>query len=211
VEIRFTTDGTAPDSLRSPIFKKGITLSGNTQVRAKAFKPGWYSSDITEYSFYAARYRPASLTHLAPPDEQYRDAGNKTLIDLQRGDNNFRSGRWIAFRKNKMEALLSFNEPSTVSGITVSTLVDIGAYIMPPAAIEVWGGNDPMKLKLLSRQVPEQPTMIKPAFQKGIEIKFSTETVRYLKLIALPVSRLPAWHPGKGDKGWIFMDEVIVN
>jgi hypothetical protein len=27
----------------------------------------------------------------------------------------------------------------------------------------------------------------------------------------VPVSKLPAWHPGKGDKGWVFTDEVFVN
>ena len=135
----------------------------------------------------------------------------ETLIDLAKGSNNFRSGKWVAFRQNKMEALLIFNQSSEISSITMSSLIDIGGYIMPPQSIEVWGGDDSKKLKLLGRINPEQPTMIKPSYQKGFEVKFNTATVKYIKVVAVPVAKLPKWHPGKGDKGWIFTDEIFVN
>jgi hypothetical protein len=211
VSIRYTLDGTEPDSLKSPVYSNDVTLSSNAQLKTKAFKPGWYSSDVTENYFYAAKYMPDSLIHLLPPDEQYKDAKNKTLIDLVKGDNNFRSGKWVAFRQNRMEALLVFNQPSVISSVTISALIDIGSYLMPPLSVEVWGGDNPKQLKLLNRITPEQPTMVKSSYQKGYETKFNPVTVRYLKIIANPVSKLPAWHPGKGDKGWIFADEIFVN
>lgn len=211
VIIHYTLDGTEPDSLKSPVYNANVTISSNAQLKTKAYKPGWYSSDVTENYFYAAKYRPDSVIHLLPPDEQYKDAKNKTLIDLVKGDNNFRSGKWVAFRQNKMEALLVFNQPMEISSITMSTLVDIGGYIMPPLSIEVWGGDDPKKLKLLGRISPEQPTMVKPSYHKGYEVTFTSATVKYIKVIATPVLKLPKWHPGKGDKGWIFTDEVFVN
>jgi hypothetical protein len=46
---------------------------------------------------------------------------------------------------------------------------------------------------------------------KGFECKFNPATVKYIKIIATPVGKLPAWHPGKGDKAWIFIDEILVN
>ncbi len=33
----------------------------------------------------------------------------------------------------------------------------------------------------------------------------------YLKVVATPVERLPKWHKGKGEKGWIFIDEIFLN
>lgn len=209
--IRFTTDGSGVDSLNSLLYKKGLTVNGNIQLKAKAYKPGWYSSDLLESNFYGARYRPDSVIHLLPPDEQYKDAGNKTLIDLAKGDNNFRSGKWAAFRQNRMECLLIFNTAPEISSVSLSTLIDIGAYIMPPQSVEVWGGNDPKKLKWLGRVSPVQPAMAKPVYQKGYEVKFDPVAVKYIKLIATPVAKLPAWHPGKGDKGWIFADEIFLN
>ena len=211
VAVRYTLDGTDPDSLNSPVYNNAVTISSNVLLKTKAFKPGWYSSDITENYFYGAKYRPDSVIHLLPPDEQYKDSKNKTLIDLVKGDNNFRNGKWVAFRKNKMEALLVFNQPAAISSVTISTLVDIGSYLMPPQSVEVWGGDNPTQLKLLSRITPEQPTMVKPIYQKGNEVKFSPVTVKYIKVIAIPVPKLPSWHPGKGDKAWVFTDEIFVN
>ena len=211
VTIRYTLDGSDPDSLKSPVYNNDVTLNGNARLKTKAFKPGWYTSDMTENYFYGAKYRPDSLIHLLPPDKEYPDAKNKTLIDLVKGDNNFRSGKWVAFRQNKMEDLLVFNQPVTISSVTMSTLIDIGAYLMPPLSIEVWGGDDPKKLKLLNRISPEQPAKMKEAYQKGYEIKFNPVSVKYIKAVAAPVSKLPSWHPGKGDKGWLFADEIFVN
>jgi len=133
------------------------------------------------------------------------------LIDLAMGDSNFRSGKWVGFRENKMEAMLVFNQPAAISAVTVSSLVDIGSYLMPPLSLEVWGGDDPTHLKLLNRITPEQPTKAKKFYEKMYALKFKPLTVRYLKLIANPVSKLPKWHPGKGQKGWFFTDEIIVN
>ena len=43
------------------------------------------------------------------------------------------------------------------------------------------------------------------------ELKFKPVSFRYLKIIANPVLKLPKWHPGKGEKGWFFADEIFVN
>jgi uncharacterized membrane protein len=223
VTIRYTLDGTAPDSLRSAVYNTDVTLNGNVHLKAIAYKPGWYSSDTTKADFYAAKYRPGSLTHVLPPDPAYKDEKAKTLIDGVKGDKNFRSGKWVAVRSNSMEALLSFDQPSVISVVTVSSLVDIGSYLMPPLSVEVWGGDDPKQLKLLKRIIPAQPAKpprpskpgqpatIQPAYLKLYDLAFKPVTVRYLKIIANPVAKLPKWHSGKGQRGWFFTDEIIVN
>jgi hypothetical protein len=53
--------------------------------------------------------------------------------------------------------------------------------------------------------------MVKPSLPKGFECKFNTTTVNYIKIIGNPVAKLPSWHQGKGEKAWIFVDEVLVN
>ena len=212
VSIRYTLDGTDPDSIKSPEYKQNTTLSQHVTVKAKAFKPGWISSDIMETYFYSAKYRVDSVINLLPPEEQYKGDGPRTLTDLVKGEaGNFKSGKWLGYRKNKMESLLQFSSPVTVSSVTLSTLIDIGGYIMPPVSIEVWGGDDAGHLKLLSRLTPQQPLKVAPAYLKAFELSFSPVLLKYIKIVAVPVSKLPLWHPGKGDKGWIFADEVFVN
>jgi uncharacterized membrane protein len=211
VTIRYTLDGSDPDSLRSDVYTRNVIISGNAHLKAIAYKPGWISSDTTDVDFYAAKYRPDSLLHLLPPDKDYKDDKSKTLIDLVKGDKNFRSGKWVGFRMNSMEALLKFNQPSAISGVTVGSLIDIGSFLMPPLSLEIWGGDDPKQLKLLKRIAPPQPQKMQPAYLIAYELKFKIITVRYLKLIANPVSKLPKWHRSKGEKGWFFTDEIIVN
>jgi uncharacterized membrane protein len=210
--IRYTLDGTEPDSINSPEYNSNTVLDKNVTVKAKAFKQGWISSDVLENYFFSSTYKADSVINLLPTDEQYKSYGAKTLIDLIKGEaNNFRSGKWLGFKNNKMESLLLFKTPATVKSVTLGTLVDIGSYIMPPLAVEVWGGNDASHLKLLSRNTPAQPNITQPAYLKAIELSFTPVTVKYLKIIALPVVKLPLWHPGKGQRGWVFADEVFVN
>ena len=212
VSIRYTLDGTEPDSIRSMEYNNNIVLTKNVTVKAKAFKNGWISSPVMENYFFSSKYKADSAINLLPADEQYKGDGAKTIIDLIKGEaTNFKNGKWLGYRKNKMETLLLFASPVEVKSITVSTLVDIGGFIMPPVLVEVWGGNDANHLKLLNRITPQQPIMIQPAYLKALELSFTPVTLKYLKIIAVPVPKLPAWHPGKGDKGWVFTDEVFVN
>jgi uncharacterized membrane protein len=210
--IRYTLDGTEPDSINSPEYNNNITLAKNVTVKAKAFKQGWISSAVMENYFFSSKYKADSVINLQPTDEQYKSYGAKILIDLVKGEaNNFRSGKWLGFKNNKMESLLLFTAPVSIKSVTLSTLVDIGSYIMPPLAVEVWGGNDARHLKLLSRNTPPQPTMVQPGYLKAVELSFTPVTIKYLKVIAVPVAKLPLWHPGKGEKAWVFCDEVFVN
>jgi hypothetical protein len=198
-------------------------VSGNEHLKAIAYKPGWYSSDTTKVDFYGTKYRPDSLIHLLPPDNYYKDEKGKTLIDGVKGDVNLGNGKWIGFRNNSMEALMIFNQPSAVSSVSVSSMVDTAGYVMPPLSLELWGGNDSAHLRLLSRITPVQPPKppkpskpgeplkSQPAYLKLYDLSFKATTVHFLKLIANPVIKLPSWHSGKGKKGWFFVDEVMVN
>ncbi len=39
----------------------------------------------------------------------------------------------------------------------------------------------------------------------------SDASIKYIKIIGTTVSKLPKWHTGKGDMGYIFVDEILVN
>jgi hypothetical protein len=44
-----------------------------------------------------------------------------------------------------------------------------------------------------------------------MKIDIPQSTYKWYKIIAKNVSKLPVWHPGKGDKAWIFIDEIFFN
>ena len=212
VTIHYTTDGTEPDSIQSPISKGDFIMNKNMTVKAKAFKPGWISSDVAERIFYKAGYKIDSIRLMKPPpDAPYKTINATILTDAQKGDLNFRSGKWIGFRGLALQAVLYFDTVQTISSVTVSSLVNIGGFIMPPQQVEVWAGNDPGHLRLIKRISPEQPVKESAGYMKGYELNFKPVQEKYLKVVVVPVGKLPVWHKGKKEKGWVFVDEIFLN
>jgi len=211
VTLRYTTDGTEPDSIHSPIYKGDVILNKKETIKAKAFKPGWISSDVVEKIFYKAGFTPDSVQLAIAPDLQYKGDGAITLYDGKTGSLNFRDGKWLGYRVQPMEAFFYFDKGVTASSVTISSIVDIASYLMPPREIEVWGGDNLKSLHLLKRLQPQQPLKEKPAYATGYDVTFEPTNIKILKVILKPLSKLPPWHKGKGDKAWIFVDEVFWN
>jgi uncharacterized membrane protein len=212
VTIHYTTDGSEPDSVLSPLYNGDFLLNKNLTVKAKAFKPGWISSDVIERTFYKAGYKIDSIRLVEPSaDLPYKAIPATILSDAQKGDFNFGNGKWIGFRGKPMQAIIYFDTLQTISSITVSSLINIGGYIMPPHQVEVWAGNSPANLRLIKKINPEQAVKETPAYMKGYELTFKPVKEKYVKIVVVPVAKLPAWHKGKGDKGWIFVDEIFLN
>jgi uncharacterized membrane protein/mono/diheme cytochrome c family protein len=210
--IRYTTDGSNPDSEHAAVYKNDIVLDKSAVFKARAFKPGWLGSDSIMATFYKNTFRADSIRSLTPLDSVYKgSAGAKTLINGEKGDFNFRNGKWLGFRRNKMEMVLHYAEPVTVSSVTLSGAVDIGGFIMPPATIEIWGGTNEKKLVRLAHITPEQPDTLRPSYMRSFDCNFTPARVSFIKVVAVPVAKLPAWHPSKGQKGWLFTDEIFVN
>jgi hypothetical protein len=44
-----------------------------------------------------------------------------------------------------------------------------------------------------------------------IDCPFQTANLGYIKIVAKPLPKLPGWHAAKGQKAWLFADEILVN
>jgi len=211
VEIRYTTDGTDPDSVKSMIYKQGIIISQNTNIKAKAYKPGWYGSDVLQVNFYKSTYTPDSISFITGPNEKYSGDGAKTLIDKDLGGYNFGNGKWIASQKD-LVVYMQFNQPVDLHTVTLNCMRNMGSQIFLPVGIEVWGGKDAAHLKLLSTVKSLPPQKNDPFIVKGIDCKLATSgNLSCLKIIAKPIQNLPVWDPVKKQPGWVFMDEIFLN
>ncbi len=211
VQVRYTTDGTEPDSLNAPLFKGDVLLDRNLTIKTKAFKPGWISSDVVERIFFKAGFKPDSVRLQEPPLSQFKGLGAASLHDGRKSELNFSTGDWVGYREKPMEAWFYFNKPVAVSSVVVSTLGETERYILPAQSIEIWGGTTEKNLKLLKRITPPKPEKHKPAYPQGDVLQFNPINATVLKLVVRPVMKLPPWHPGKGSPAWVFVDEVFIN
>lgn len=214
VSIRYTTDGSDPDSTTSPIYNDPLTVNGFTMVKAKAIRTGWYSSPIASFTFFKEGIKPSRGELINPPNEKYKGNGAATLFDLKKGlAENFGDAAWLGFREKPFVAAFYFDTAQTINSISISYNESVQSYLMPPEEVEIWAGDEKDKLKLLKKATAKQPTKEEKNVVRveGLKIDIPQSKYKCYKIIAKNVSKLPAWHPGKGEKAWIFIDEIFFN
>lgn len=215
VEIRFTTDGSVPDSLTSRVFKGETVITESTTIRARAYKSGWLTSDIASLNVYKSSYKPDTTILLTRLNRVHPANGAQTFFDHQLGKFNANSpawaNNWAGFIKNDMELLLEFDDPRVVASVSLNILIETETVIFPPASIEIWGGSSNGKLELITRFKPEMPKTYNKPFIKLIDCKFKPQKVTSLKVIAKPVMKLPEWHKNKDRPALLLIDEILVN
>ncbi len=208
-EIRYTTDGTDPDST-SRIFRSPILLNASAEVKAKAFKEGWTPSGIASRQFVKVRYKPKDIRLASQPGERYSAGGAGALIDFKKGGQNFRNDGWLGFEGKNCVATLDLGEASDVSRVTVGAIEDTGAWIFFPQGLRISVSSDGKnfkKVKEAAYQVAEAPTQPSTKiFSEG----FDQVQARYVKVEVLSVLKNPKWHPGAGSPCWVFVDEILV-
>jgi len=214
--IKYTTDGTLPDSINGLIYKTPIPFRDIVTVKARAFKAGWLNSEVSEMTVYKQGKRPARLELLTAPNPEYT-AKPEVLLNGELGNiTQFRSGQWLGYKDRHLEAIFYFdkNKAPDIKSLAVSYGVNIGSYIVPPVSMEVWGGKNPKEMELLAKASFDAFSVQDLADQesRGRVLKFkSAAQWSYYKLVVRNLTQLPDFHPGKGTPGWFFVDEVFFN
>jgi len=209
--LRYTTDGTEPDSLLSPRYESPIKLTRSTELKIKAFKEGWFTSEVVARTFLRSSIVAQEVVLLTPPNDKYKADLEKTLVNGIRGTNNHLDGNWLGYQGEPMDVLIRLAGGVSPGAVTLSCLHNTGGWIMPPATVEVWYGNSPDQLKLFSANKVVQPEKHLPVGSGFYSYDLPKESFTYLKLHIVPVQKLPLWHDAKGNPGWVFVDEILLN
>lgn len=210
VTIHYTTDGSDPDSLTSPVYKEPLEFTENTELRIQAFKPGWLSSPILERSFYASRFVPDSAWFITQPNQRFAGEGASTVINLKSGERPHEDKSYLGYREKNSVLGFSFEEPVSLSKIVLCGITKTPPYLFPPHRIELEILDENGQWHKAPVVQPEQPES-QVGFEKyfipvPLEQEILTSEAR---VTVVPVIRLPDWHPGKGKKAWVFMDEIL--
>ncbi|WP_247237357.1 c-type cytochrome domain-containing protein [Telluribacter sp. SYSU D00476] len=215
VQIRYTTDGTQPDSVHSPVFREGTQLRTSTSVKARAYKEGWLGSEVAQFHFYRSTHKPDSVRLLLPLNRVHQAEGNRTFFNEKLGTFNANSpawaNNWAGVRDNDMVFVAEFKQPVTISSVALRTMVEPENGIFPPATVEVWGGTSESQMKLLGTYRPAVPTKETKPSLSAYGPTFKPQAVTFIRIVARPLNEMPAWHNNKGRKALLLVDEVFVN
>lgn len=209
--IYYTLDGSEPTP-SSKRYTQAISLTESGNLKAKAFHPNHLASNTAEVSFLKIGKQPSieAIKLNASPHKNYTGKGTATLFDQAKGSLNFRTTEWLGFNGDDVEILIALKEKSTIHQLTVSTLCDVGSWIFPPSAIEVWEMNSAKKYDLINKQSFEKLEEARPPNLQYLTVDFPAKSVATLKVVIKNNGPIPEWHDGKGTPAWLFLDEIIL-
>ena len=206
--IRYTLDGTDPTEA-SQLYEAPVVLDSTCVIKAAAFRPEGRSAVWTDsVSFSLATAHP--IKFLKEPSRQYLDKGASTLNDGRFGSPAFNAGGWIGFVGNPMDVEIDLGNPTKVSKVTFNTLVNTNDWIfdLTDANVQVSDNGTDWTTVATEKYPVDQANKLEIVKH---EIAFPATDARYVRVTAIPVSSIPAWHVGKGKPAFIFVDEIMVD
>ena len=208
-DIHYTLDGSVPTP-QSPRYNAPVDIRQDATFKATAFRNG-ERSNITEENFTFNKATVCPVKMLQPINGQYEFNGAMTLVDgLQGFDTNFKTGRWIGFYRNDMEAVIDLGKATEISEVGFNTCVEKGAWIFDTRGVEISVSDDGTAFKTVVKKDYSEMTEADPNKIYHHKYSFDSTTTRYVKVKALSEQQIPQWHGGKGNPGFLFVDEIII-
>lgn len=207
--IHYTLDGTEPTA-ESPLYKGTLKIKENGTLAAIAVRRNGNSRTLSEkINFSKSSMKPIVANQ--PVNKQYEFKGVTTLVDGLKGNGNYKTGRWIAFYKNDMDVTIDLRQSVEVSSVAISTCVEKGDWVFDARGFSVEVSEDGTNFtKVASEEYP----VMKETDKNGIyehKLTFTPVKAKYVKVVALSEKQIPEWHGGKGNPGFLFVDEITID
>ena len=187
-------------------YTKPIRIYDNTTIKFKAVKDRKESKTI-EAKFYKIP-DGRNITIKNKWHDQYPAGGNDALIDGLKGTANFRTGAWQGYYYVDLEALIDLGKPIMLTKVKTNFIQDARSWIWMPEYVEYWGSTDGKYYFPLGKIKNDVDKMDYTVQIKTFKTEFYPKKIRFVKVFAKNHNICPKGHPGEGEKGFIFADEI---
>ena len=210
-EIRYTLDGSIPTE-KSHLYTKPFAIQNSVLVKARAMKKGEPPSFVASQQFTFDYILSTTFAH--KPNTPYNKNASKALYDGELGDVNDLSHGWLGFSGHPMQVDLELAKSIHVNQVVLRFAHVPDAWVFAPAQIEVQLSADG---KTFSDPIPATITYDAAAEAMNttqlqvITIPVDRQDVRFVRVVAKPISRIPLWHRAKGLNPWLMIDEIEIS
>ncbi len=207
--VYYTIDGTEPTE-SSVKYEGRFTIRESFELKAVAIRRGRKSKVFSEkIETSKSSYLPTELLTLPAPSYAY--SGAALLVDGLHGKNtNYRTGRWIGFQGEDLVAVIDLLQPTEITSATVRNAVVTGDWIFDASEIIIESSADNQSFTPVAGDTITDERKEHWSDISVHPLTFEPVTARYFK-ITVKSSVMPAWHPGKGNRAFIFVDEISLN
>ncbi len=209
VDIRYTLDGTIPNE-SSPKYEDPIMIDRSVTLNARCFAPGKLPGFTATRKLHYIKAKTIDYTF--PPSSRYGGDDPFILMNGKYGDLSSVNKNWLGFEGHDFICDIELNNEINANKITFNFLRWQKYWIFSPSEIEVQVSREGQEYKTVYRH---QPTVFpaKKQLDKKIfnhSISLDNQRIKYIKIIAKSIHQCPEWHPGAGQKSWLFIDEVTI-
>lgn len=201
-DIMYFIDDQEPQEYTEP-----VKITKNCKITCYIVRPdGSHGKHISSvFDLNKASMKPISLK--TQPNKQYAYNGQNTLIDGLHGNTNYRSGRWLGWFGENLDATIDMLKPTEVSKVRFNLNVNMKDWIFNAKSVKVLVSDDG---KHFNKVAHKKYDIMAPDYTDDfypIEVDFSPVTTRYIEIVVEPFD-CPKGHDGYGYPAWIFVDEL---
>lgn len=211
VEMRYTTDGSTPDE-QSPLYKRPFTINTSTVVQAKSFKKN-NTPSFTATSRFNFDYI-TNVTYDKAPNTPYNYHAESILFDGETADITDLQTGWLGFSGTDFNAVFTLGKSIDLQDVVMHFAHVPDAWAFAPISVAVYVSEDGENFSSpIYAKIKYDATAIEMKNPQLIPIRINIErqNVRYVKIVAKNMGKIPVWHKYKGLRPWIMVDEIQLN
>ncbi|MFK7924850.1 MAG: family 20 glycosylhydrolase [Bacteroidia bacterium] len=209
-KIHYQLDGSAPNP-NSPVYEKPVAIDSSIAFRAAVYQAGQQLGNTYSKDFLYHKGIGLNTEQEGEWSKHYTAGGAKALLDGLTGTVNHNDGHWQGYEGTKLELTLDLGSVQSIESIDLNFLYHPDNWIMLPRRVEILASEDGQNytsIRDVSYPAPRREIL---APRRENLNTVPPAAFRYLKIEAQAVTYLPSWHPGHRSKGWMFIDEIILN
>ncbi len=107
-------------------------------------------------------------------------------------------------------AVIDLLRPTSISKAQIRTDVVTGDWIFDASEFSIESSNDGTNFTSVKSEKYNDNHSDNYSEIVTHTIQFDPVTARYFRITVQP-SVMPDWHPGKGNRAYIFVDEIVLN
>jgi hexosaminidase len=206
--IRYTLDGTTPTAT-SLEYAGPFMADRSLEIQAVSVKNGELVSAPTSHLIcvHAAIARPVTVKF---PYRKYAGGGAYALTNGLLGTTSYADGNWQGYEQSDLDATIDLGDVTVVSKITAHFLKDHHAWIFAPTRVQYEVSEDGKTFSSVGATDIPVPASAEEASILTISWPVPAVKARYIRVLAKNLGVCPPWHLGRGEKAWLFVDEVLV-
>lgn len=208
-EIRYSFVHELPGPDDSVYISPLVVTAPMATLYARSFAAGYLPSDAASLTLIKDGL-PLATVNATPAHPRYPGSGPSTLQDNRGGTPSIGSADWLGYDVDSIDLWVNLRTEQTVKKALLDFLQNEDSWVFLPGQVIVYGITRQGPVELARQD--HDPEVYHPG-SRCVPLVLSLQpqvALDQLHIVIKGIKQLPAWHSGKGQHAWVFIDEIKI-